>query len=64
MVEDRGVIDATHLDLQDAPIRHGIARVHGEVDQNLLELARVRTHDRRQAIEPGDEADLLADEAA
>ena len=37
-------IDVGGLERQAAALRHGVARVHGEVQDDLLDLARIGLH--------------------
>ena len=45
-------------------MRHRVARVHGEVDDHLLDLRRVGAHRRELGAEHRHELDVLADQAA
>jgi hypothetical protein len=51
-------------DREDTPGRHRIARVHGEVHQDLLELAGVRPGVAQARRQRRPELDVLADDAA
>jgi len=56
-------LDAGRRDLERPAVRHGVPGVHGEVEQHLRELVRVR-HDRPHAgAERRGEGDPLADRA-
>ena len=50
------------LDRERAARRRGVAGVDGEVDDHLLELARVGAHVADGRVEPCDDLDVLADE--
>ncbi len=47
-----------------APVGHGVAGVDREVEEHLLELARVDEDDRRGRFEARAQLDVLADQAA
>ena len=50
------------LDDELAPLGHGVARVDGQVGDDLLHLAGVGLHPPQPGVEDGDELDVLADE--
>ena len=58
------VDDVRGLDRHRAALRHRVARVHGEVDDHLLDLRRVGAHRARARAEHRDELDVLADQPA
>ena len=51
-------------DLDASARRHGVSRVHREVDEHLLEQAPLGHHHRVAGLEPQDDLDVLADHAA
>ena len=52
------------LDGKRAAIRHGVARVHHQVHQDLLHLSRIRAHHSEVRRQPELEIDILANQAA
>ena len=50
-------------DRQAAAVRHGVARVHGEIREGVLELLRVAGDDRRFAVELEVDGDVRAQNA-
>ena len=60
----RLVDDIGGADGQGAAIRHGVARVDGEIDDDLLELALIDLDEAEVAAMHDLELDVLADEAA
>ena len=55
-------LDAVGLDTQGAAARHGVARVHRQVHQDLLELARVGVDVPGPRSQSEEQLDVLADE--
>ena len=51
------------LDAQTAAARHGVAGVHGEVEQHLVQHAAVGAHRQTHRVQVQLEADVLADDA-
>ena len=56
-------VDVRRPDRERAAVRHGVPRVQGEVDEHLLELARIRLNVPEVRAERGDDLDALADQA-
>ena len=54
--------DVARLDGEAAAVGHGVARVDGEVQDHLLELARVGAHGGEIGSERGGELNVLADQ--
>src|SRR5256884_487995 len=52
------------LDEHASPARHGITRIDHEVQEHLLELARVGVDGARLGVEGGGQLDVVADQAA
>src|SRR3989442_1185457 len=52
------------LDRELAALRHGVARVHGQVHDHLLELTGIRLHRAHVGCERRAQLDVLADETA
>src|SRR5450759_141372 len=57
-------VDISRADREPASARHRVARVHGEVHDDLLELARVNLHPAGVGRKVGQELHVLADEPA
>ena len=56
-------LDGRRLDRERAAVGHRVARVHGEVEDHLLELPRVGLDRAGSGVEVHDERDVLADQA-
>src|SRR5688572_17279801 len=55
---------AGSLDRDAAALRHRVARVGGEVDEDLIELTAIHVHDRATSAGAKGELDLLAEDLA
>ena len=55
-------IDVTGLDGQGPALEHGVAAIHHEVDDHLLELHGVRAHRPQLGLEGRDQLEVLADD--
>src|ERR687892_1742453 len=56
-------VGVRRLDDEAPTVRHGVARVHHEVGDHLLELARVGLDAAEVRLDGGDQLDVLADQA-
>jgi len=54
----------SRFDRDPPAARHCIAGVHNQIDDNLLDLARVRSHGSRGRIQQENKFDILADQPA
>jgi hypothetical protein len=58
----RAQLDVPRLDGQAPAVRHGVARVDGEVHEHLVELTRVGLDAAQVGIQGGGELDVLPDQ--
>ena len=63
---DRVRIDGeiARLNGERAASRHGVLRVHGQIDEHLLDLTRVGLHPSQIALRQEDQLDILFDQPA
>ena len=59
-----GQFDLGRFDRERSALRHGIPRIDDEIDQNLFKLGLVGSELPVRLVELGDEANVLADQAA
>src|SRR5262249_5128098 len=52
------------FDAQQPALRHSVARIHGEIQQHLLDLAAIGFHAAKTAPERNLQLDIFADKAA
>ena len=66
-------IDATRIHIQQGiagsdgqlpPLRHGVARIDGQVQEHLLDLAGIGLHQPKIGGQIGDKIDVFADKAS
>jgi len=57
-------LDVAGLDGELAPVRHGVAGIHDQVHDDLLELARIGFDPPQRGRKDGPQRDVLADQAA
>ena len=58
-----GRLDVAGLDRELASLWHGVTSVDGQVHDDLLELAGISFHPTQGGVHPGDQLDILADQA-